>query len=96
MSHQPSTVDTIKDNALSAYETVANTVTPASQRQDYDPNKDVNNFKTDDHGNTVKKGDFKDQLNEAAHGGPPKRQESMVEKGMPCPWEFGIVTRHQV
>lgn len=81
MSHQPSTVDNIKDTANSAYETVTNTVAPAA-KGDYDPDKDKTNFKKGAHGNTVKKGDLKDKLNEAALGGPPEREESYVEKGM--------------
>jgi len=79
MSHQPSTVDSIKDTANSAYETVANTVAPAADGE-YDPDKDKANFKKDAHGNTVKKGDLKDKLSEAALGGPPEREESYVEK----------------
>jgi hypothetical protein len=81
MSHQLSTVDNIKDTANSAYETVTNTVAPAA-KGDYDPNKDKTNFKKDAYRNTVKKGDLKDKLNEAALGGPSEREESYVEKGM--------------
>jgi len=79
MSHQPSTTDNIKSTANSAYETVTNTVAPAAPGE-YDPDKDKANFKKDAHGNTVKKGDLKDKLNESALGGSPGREESFVEK----------------
>ena len=88
MSHQPSQLDTLKDNASSAYNTVSDkvsdTITPDSKKEPYDENKDKANFKKDDHGNTVKKGDLKDQLNEAARGGsnqPKEREETIIEKG---------------
>lgn len=79
MSHQPSTAETVKSTANSAYDTVAKTIVPESE--DYDPNQDKANFKKDAHGNTVKKGDLKDKLNEAALGGSGEK-EGYVEKGM--------------
>ncbi|KAE9366142.1 hypothetical protein N431DRAFT_549121 [Stipitochalara longipes BDJ] len=79
MSHQPSAIDTIKRTTNSAYETVTNTVAPTEQSE-YNPDKDKTNFKKDAHGNTVKKGDLKDKLNEAAFGGPPEKEESYVDK----------------
>ncbi len=81
MSHQPSTVDNIKEGASSAYESVANTVNPPTKDGEYDPMQDKANFKKDSHGNTMEKGSLKDKLNEAAHGGPPQKEESFVEKG---------------
>jgi len=56
MSHQPSTVDTIKGTANSAYLNVANTVN-STFNDNYDPDKDKTNFKKDFHGNVVKRGD---------------------------------------
>jgi hypothetical protein len=41
MSHQPSTTESLKDKASSAYETVANTIAPESKKPDYDPDKDA-------------------------------------------------------
>jgi hypothetical protein len=87
MSHQPSTTDNIKNTANSAYESIANTVTPSNEKEDYEPDQDKTNFKEDVHGNTVKKGDFKDQLNDAAFGGSKEPERSYVEKGAvraPC------------
>jgi hypothetical protein len=79
MSRQPSTTESLKDTASSAYETIANTVAPESKKPGYDPDKDTANFKKDAHGNTVKKGDYKDKLNQAAMG--KGDEESYVEKG---------------
>ncbi|KAF4625261.1 hypothetical protein G7Y89_g12908 [Cudoniella acicularis] len=91
MSHQPSTAESLKNSASNAYSAVVNTVVPSSSSQntgeDYDPNKNAANFAKDTHGNTFKKGDYKDQLNQAAHGGTkqPEKGESYVEKGMVFP-----------
>ena len=82
MSSQPSTLDSLKDTASSAAQTVSDTVKPADPN--YDPNKDKDNFTKDIHGNTLKKGDYKHQLTEAAMGGPPQKEETMVEKGQRC------------
>ena len=79
MSSQPSTVESLKNTAASAADTVSNTL--SSEDPNYDPNKDKNNFAKDAHGNIHKKGDFKDQLNVAANGGPKKPEESYIEKG---------------
>ena len=47
--------------------------------------EDLSNFSTDAHGNTFKKGDFKDKLNQAATNGglnqPPSSGEGVVDKG---------------
>lgn len=83
MSHQPSTTDNIKNTANSAYESVINTVTPSNDKSNYNPDQDKANFKKDAHGNTVKKGDFKDQLNDAAFGGPKEPEPTYIEKGTP-------------
>jgi len=79
MSHQRSTVESLKNTANSAYETVANTFAPESKKPGCDPDQDAGNFKKDVHGNTVKKGDYKDKLNDAAMG--KGDEESYVEKG---------------
>jgi hypothetical protein len=87
MSHQPSAIDNIKSTTSSAYETVTSTINPTEQGE-YDPDKDKSNFKRDAHGNTVKKGDLKDKVNDAALGGPLEKEESFVEKGtlaVSCP-----------
>ncbi|PVH78195.1 hypothetical protein DL98DRAFT_534057 [Cadophora sp. DSE1049] len=80
MSHQTSTVDSIKDTANSAYDSVTTSVNPPQQNDDYDPKRDKTNFKKDTHGNTVEKGGLKDKLDEAAAGGPPSKESSYVEK----------------
>ena len=87
MSHQPSAIDNIKSTTSSAYETVTSTINPTEQGE-YDPDKDKSDFKRDAHGNTVKKGDLKDKVNDAALGGPLEKEESFVEKGtlaVSCP-----------
>lgn len=88
MSSQNSTAEDIREKASSAYDTMANTIAPTSQNEgSYDPSQDKNNFAKDTHGNTFRKGDFKDQLNEAANGGQNQesaRQEGIVDKGKPC------------
>ena len=59
--------------------------TASASDPNYNPDKDKNNFAKDDHGNTFKKGDYKDQLNQAAHGGPnngPEKQEGYLDKGI--------------
>jgi hypothetical protein len=84
MSSQPSTIDSLKDTANSTYDSVASTVTSSQNQADYNPHKDPQNFDKDAHGNTFKKGDFKDQLNKAATGDlnntdtPP---EGILDKG---------------
>ncbi|KAG4425906.1 hypothetical protein IFR04_000850 [Cadophora malorum] len=80
MSHQPSTVESIKDTANIAYESIATTSRPRQQNGDYDPKQDKANFKKDTHGNTVEKGGLKDKLDEAATGGPGPKQESYIQK----------------
>jgi hypothetical protein len=82
MSSQPSTGEKIKQSANSAIDSVSSTASATDPS--YNPDKDKNNFAKDDHGNTFKKGDYKDQLNQAAHGKlngePEKPQESYLEK----------------
>lgn len=80
MSHQPSTTEKIQNTASSAYESAADTISATVADQDYDPDLDKANFKKDAHGNIAKKGDFKDKLNEAAHG-RPVTEENYIEKG---------------
>lgn len=79
MSQQPSVADNVKDTASSVYQPVP--TSGSSSDPNYDDDKDKTNFKKDLHGNPVKKGDLKDQLNEAAMGSPA-RQESYIEKGV--------------
>jgi hypothetical protein len=59
-------------------------VNPADKPPNYDPDKDNDNFTKDAPGNTMKKGDFKHQLNEAAVGGSNEKgnEQTMFEKGM--------------
>ncbi|PQE33996.1 hypothetical protein CJF32_00002831 [Rutstroemia sp. NJR-2017a WRK4] len=80
MSSQQSTLESVRDTASSTIETVANAVstTPAG---DGAP-KEEDKVGKDSHGNKFKKGDFKDKLNEAAHGGPPQKEPSFTEKGI--------------
>jgi hypothetical protein len=83
MSNQPSSSEALKSTASSAASTVSQTVTPGDPN--YDPNKDKDNFTKDNftkdvHGNTMKKGDYKDQLSAAATGGEPHQPPSMAEK----------------
>ncbi|KAA8574940.1 hypothetical protein EYC84_004175 [Monilinia fructicola] len=82
MSSQPSTIDSLKSTASSAYETVANSVSATSQNGEYDPDQDKNFVGKDSHGNKFRKGDYKDKLNQAALGGPPEKEESLTEKGI--------------
>lgn len=86
MSSQPSTTESIRDSAKSTYESVANAATSSTQdKTNYDPNADPLNFSKDAHGNTFKKGDYKDQLNQAANA---EREEppapGFVDKGESC------------
>ncbi|KAG9235109.1 hypothetical protein BJ875DRAFT_459992 [Amylocarpus encephaloides] len=80
MSSQPSTIDDLKNTAAAAADKVSNSLSASDPN--YDENKDKNNFSRDTEGNVFKKGDYKHQLNEAAHGGPKKPEESYVEKVM--------------
>lgn len=78
MSSQPSTVDSLKDKASSAYETVAGAVQPSQDSKSKGPEliRDVQ-------GQYGVKGDYKDQLNQASMGQPPPQKgEGYVEKGM--------------
>lgn len=81
MSSQPSTIDSIKNTASSAYDTIANGVAATSQDSEHHPDQDENHVGKDVHGNKFRKGDFKDKLNQAAGGGPPEKEESFTEKG---------------
>lgn len=88
MSSQPTTVEKAKDTANAAYESVANTVAGTSSdprnQPGYNPNQDPSNFDQDAHGNTFKKGDFKDQLNRAAtedSNKGSKKPDGIVETG---------------
>ncbi|KAI9648143.1 hypothetical protein NHQ30_002775 [Ciborinia camelliae] len=90
MSSQPSTLDSIKNTASSAYETVANSVSATSPNGEYDRDPDKNKVGKDAHGNRFRKGDFKDKLNQAAYGGPPEKKESWTEKALS--WIPGIST----
>ncbi|RAL59918.1 hypothetical protein DID88_000545 [Monilinia fructigena] len=82
MSSQPSTINSLKSTASSAYETVANSVSATSRNGEYDPDQDKNFVGKDSHGNKFRKGDYKDKLNQAAFGGPPEKEESLTEKGI--------------
>jgi len=84
MSHQPSTTEQLKNTASSTYDTVASRIAPEEKNPGYDPDKDTQNFKKDEHGNTVKKGGYKDKLNEAAMGGETN-EEGLVDKGSVSP-----------
>ncbi|KAM3075587.1 hypothetical protein ACMFMG_007724 [Clarireedia jacksonii] len=79
MSSQQSTLESVRDTASSAIETITNAVstTPAGNQAP----KEEDEVGKDSHGNKFKKGDFKDKLNEAAHGGPPQKEPSLMEKG---------------
>lgn len=93
MSHQSSATESLKNKAESVVESVQNTVAPPQADPNYNENKDINNFAKDAHGNTFKKGDYKDQLNQAAHGGPkPDREEEYVEKGISPFISFSLQT----
>ncbi|RAL59919.1 hypothetical protein DID88_000545 [Monilinia fructigena] len=90
MSSQPSTINSLKSTASSAYETVANSVSATSRNGEYDPDQDKNFVGKDSHGNKFRKGDYKDKLNQAAFGGPPEKEESLTEKALS--WIPGIST----
>ncbi|TVY36329.1 hypothetical protein LOCC1_G007916 [Lachnellula occidentalis] len=92
MSHQPSTTSQLKNTASSTYHTVASKITPDDKKPGYDPNKDTRNFTKDAHGNTVKKGDYKDKLNEAAMG-RDTNEVGLVEKV--CSYIPGVSTLQQ-
>ncbi|EDN95995.1 predicted protein [Sclerotinia sclerotiorum 1980 UF-70] len=96
MSSSLSTVDSLKNTASSAYETVANSLSATSKNGEYDPAQDKNNVGKDAHGNKFRKGDFKDQLNQAAYGGPPEKEESFTEKAQVADDESVVVdARHK-
>jgi hypothetical protein len=90
MSSQQSTLESVRDTASSTIETVANAVstTPAGNEAP----KEEDKVGKDSHGNKFKKGDFKDKLNEAAHGGPPQKEPSFTEKGR----QFMLVVRSEL
>ncbi|KAJ8065988.1 hypothetical protein OCU04_005085 [Sclerotinia nivalis] len=90
MASSPSTIDSLKNTASSTYETIANSLSTTSKNGEYDPDQDKNNVGKDAHGNKFRKGDFKDQLNRAAYGGPPEKEESFTEKALS--WIPGIST----
>jgi len=83
MSYQPSTTDTIKDSISTAYATVSETVLPSSSTPASDSNdresrsrqqrngEEERGLKEDYQGQECRKGDYKDQLNEAARGDSP-------------------------
>ncbi|TVY14900.1 hypothetical protein LARI1_G008528 [Lachnellula arida] len=79
MSHQPSTTSQLANTASTTYNTVTSKSAPDEKKPGYDPDKDPRNFTKDAHGNTAKKGGYKDQLNEAAMGGE-MGGEGLVEK----------------
>jgi len=83
MSHQPSTLDNVKDTALSAYNTVTSSIDPSQQQERSGP-KPGHKIVKDDQGTPCKKGDFKDQLNKAARGEPhtEQKEESYIQKGI--------------
>lgn len=83
MSNQPSQLDQTKDAISSAAGTVAQKFQPTDPN--YDPDKDPANFKKDAHGNVLKKGDYKDQLNSAAFPQTEtEKAEGLLEKGTFC------------
>ncbi|TVY33171.1 hypothetical protein LSUB1_G008390 [Lachnellula subtilissima] len=92
MSHQPSTTEQLKNTATSTYNDVTSKIAPEEKKPGYDPDKDTRNFKKDEHGNTVKKGDYKDKLNEAAMG-RETNEEGLVEKV--CSYIPGVSTLQQ-
>lgn len=78
MSSQPSQLDIAKDKASGAYETVINKVQDTK-----DPKAAGPELTKDANGQTIKKGDFRDQLNEASKPQPQKEEaESFVDKGV--------------
>ena len=86
MSSQPSTIDNVKDSATSTYSSLADGATTSSsqnQNPNYDPNADSSNFSKDAHGNTFKKGDYKDQLNQAATGDLNKETPELLKLEKP-------------
>ncbi|RDW68424.1 hypothetical protein BP5796_09081 [Coleophoma crateriformis] len=77
MSSQPSTVDTVKNTASSAYKTVANVVQPSQDSRPQGPE-----LTKDAQGQACKKGDYKDQLNQATMNKQPQEKEGYIEKGV--------------
>jgi hypothetical protein len=86
MSHQPSTVDNIKAGANEAYESITGTLDPSQQQERPGSKKHI---RTDDQGQPCEKGDFKDQLNQAAQGSGRSeddvKEPSYIEKGTCIP-----------
>jgi flagellar hook assembly protein FlgD len=91
MSHQPSTMDNVRSAASAATHAVAETIDPEAKVSGA---KDKDSSAKDSQGQTIDKGSYKDQLNDAAYGNlePKKEDETMVEKGtiVGAPW--AIVT----
>lgn len=85
MSHQPSTVETIRSTAAQATHTVAETLDP-SEEKEASGWRSKNSLK-DAQGEPSKKGSYKEQLNEAASGGPKglQKEESMFTKSEMSP-----------
>jgi hypothetical protein len=87
MSSQNTTAESIKETTDSAIDSMSKTISSTSQNGAYDdPGQDKNDVAKDIHGNVFKKGDFKDQLNQAATGGLRGEDGSnedggVVEKG---------------
>lgn len=82
MSHQQSTIESLRSTAAEATHTIAQTIDP-------DPEKEASGWRTK---NSLKeerkqngdgKASYKEQLHDAAKGGPDglKNQESIVSKG---------------
>jgi len=95
MSSQPTDTQKAKDAAANTIQSVSNTLTGVSNdprsQPNYDEDKDPRNFDTDAHGNTFKKGDFKDQLNRAATSSTSSSDASIGASGGEGKGKDGIV-----
>jgi len=70
MSHQPSTTEQLKEKAQTAYDTIARTVAPssteASGKDKSGAEAKRREFTKDSQGQTCQRGDYQDQLSQAA------------------------------
>ena len=83
MSNQPSTIEALRTTAAEATHTIAETIDPS-------PEKEASGWRTKGSLKAERekaggeKGTYKEQLHQAAKGGPDglKKQENLVSKGM--------------
>lgn len=88
MSHQPSTTEQLKEKAQTAYDTIARTVAPssteASGKDKSGAEAKRREFTKDSQGQTCQRGDYQDQLSQAAESKSEleKDEDSLFGKGL--------------